>query len=73
MDYKEEYEEKVCNFKKYVKQTLDLMVDAYKWKMMAQSCDNEDVKQKYMEVSDNLFNLFMTEHNNIGAMFREEG
>ena len=36
MEY--EYEEEVCNFKKYAKQTLDLMVDAYKWKAMANDC-----------------------------------
>ena len=36
-----EYEEKVCEFKKYAKQTLDLMVDAYKWKAMAHECDDE--------------------------------
>ena len=65
-----EYEEKVCEFKKYAKQTLDLMVDAYKWKMMAQECDSEEMKQKYMTVSDTLFELFMTEHNNIGNMFK---
>ena len=65
------YEEKVCNFKRYVKQTLDLMVDAYKWKMMAKECDSEEMKAKYMQVSDTLFNMFMTEHNNIGAMFKE--
>lgn len=70
MEY--EYEEKICNFKRYVKQTLDLMVDAYKWKIMAKECDNEDVKAKYMQVSDMLFEMFMQEHNNIGAMFREE-
>ena len=28
----EEYEDKVCCFKKYAKQSLDLMIDAYKWK-----------------------------------------
>lgn len=67
-----EYEEKVCNFKRYAKQTLDLMVDAYKWKMMAKECDNEDMKAKYMAVSDTLFQMFMVEHNNIGAMFKEE-
>ena len=71
MRYDEEYEEMVCNFKKYAKQTLDLMVDAYKWKAMAKYCDDEKMKAKYMEVSDTLFNLFMTEHNNIGAMFKE--
>ncbi len=54
------------------KQTLDLMVDAYKWKTMAKHCDNEEMKTKYMQVSDTLFNLFMTEHNNIGSMFKEE-
>ena len=67
-----EYEEKVCEFKKYAKQTLDLMIDAYKWKCMAQECDDDTMKQKYMSVSDTLFDLFMAEHNNIGAMFKEK-
>lgn len=67
-----EYEEKACEFKKYAKQTLDLMVDAYKWKMMAEECDSEEMKQKYMSVSNTLFELFMVEHNNIGAMFKGE-
>ncbi len=67
-----EYEDKVCDFKKYAKQTLDLMVDAYKWKVMAKDCDDEEMKQKYMGVSNTLFDLFMVEHNNIGAMFKEE-
>lgn len=67
-----EYEEKVCEFKKYAKQTLDLMVDAYKWKTMAKECDDEEMRKKYMSVSDTLFSLFMEEHNNIGAMFKEE-
>lgn len=67
-----EYEDKVCDFKKYAKQTLDLMVDAYKWKVMAKECDDEEMKAKYMQVSDTLFQLFMVEHNNIGAMFKEE-
>ena len=67
-----EYEDKVCKFKNYAKQTLDLMVDAYKWKMMAKYCDDMEMKQKYMEVSNTLFNLFMIEHNNIGNMFKSE-
>ncbi|MEE3417808.1 MAG: hypothetical protein VZQ62_00545 [Methanosphaera sp.] len=70
MEYKEEYEEKVCEFKRYVKQTLDLMVDAYKWKMMAEYCDDETMKDKYMQVSDTLFSMFMVEHNNMGAIFK---
>ena len=69
MEY--EYEE-LCDFKKYVKHTIDLMVDAYKWKTMAKYCDDIDMKQKYMTVSDTLFNLFMTEHEAIGNMFKND-
>lgn len=70
MEY--EYEDKVCDFKKYAKQTLDLMIDAYRWKCMAKECDDEEMAQKYMVVSNTLFDLFMKEHANIGAMFKEE-
>ena len=66
-----EYEDKICEFKKYVKQTMDLMIDAYKWKVMAEDCDSEEIKQKYMMVSNTLFELFMVEHNNIGQMFKK--
>ena len=65
-------EEKICNFKMYAKQTLDLMVDAYKWKMMATECEDEEMKQKYMTVSNTLYDMFMIEHNNIGKMFKGE-
>ena len=68
----EKYEEKVCEFKKYAKQTLDLMIDAYKWKVMAEDCEDVEMRQKYMEVSNTLFEMFMKEHNNIGAMFKTE-
>lgn len=67
-----EYEDKVCDFKRYVKQTLDLLVDAYKWKIMSEECEDETMKQKYMTASNTLFDLFMVEHNNIGAMFKNE-
>ena len=60
-----EYEDKICEFKKYAKQTLDLMIDAYKWKIMAEECEDMEMKQKYMNVSDTLFDLFMKEHNAI--------
>lgn len=65
-----EYEDKVCEFKRYAKQTLDLMVDAYKWKVMAEYCDDEMMKEKYMKVSNTLFEMFMVEHNSIGEMFK---
>ena len=67
-----EYEDKICEFKKYIKQTMDLLEDAFKWKMMAKYCDDVNMRQKYMQVSDTLFNMFMVEHNNIGNKFREE-
>lgn len=68
----EEYEEKVHDFKRYVKQTVDLMVDAYKWKCMADHSESEAMKEKYMKVSNTLFDMFMVEHNNIGAMFKTQ-
>ena len=67
-----EYEEKVCEFKKYAKQTLDLMIDAFRWKEMAKECENENVKNKYQSVSDTLFSLFMEEHKNMQELFSKE-
>lgn len=68
-----EYEHKeICDFRNYAKQTLDLMVDAYKWKILARYCDNHEMRTKYMQVSETLMELFMEEHNRIGEMFREE-
>ena len=67
-----DYEDKVCDFKRYAKQTLDLMVDAYKWKVMANDCEEEEMRNKYMGVSNTLFELFMKEHTNIGNIFKEE-
>ena len=71
MEY-EKIEEKISEFDNYIKQTMDLLKDAYRWKTMAKHCDNEDMKAKYMQVSDTLFNLYMIEHNNIGSMFKDE-
>ena len=67
-----EYEEKVCEFKKYAKQTLDLMIDAFKWKMMAEECEDAEMKNKYMTVSNTLMDMFMKEHEAIGKMFKGE-
>lgn len=68
----EDYEDKVCWFKKYMKQSMDLMVDAFKWKMMAEYSDDEDMKMKYIQVSDTLYNMYVVEHNNIDNMFKKE-
>ena len=68
----ENIEEKICDFKKYAKQTLDLMVDAYKWKAMANDCEDQILKSKYINISNTLFDLFMNEHNELGKMFKED-
>lgn len=67
-----DYEEKICNFKDYVKQALDLMVDSYKWKVMAEHCDNETMKTKYLSISDTLYELFMNEHTEMIRMFKQD-
>ena len=72
MGYDHYEHEEVCEFKKYAKQTLDLMVDAYKWKIMAKHCESQEMQHKYNHVSETLMELFMEEHNNIGAMFKED-
>jgi len=63
--------EEVCEFKKYATQTLDLMIDAYKWKVMAEHCDNPEMRNKYKQISNTLMELFMEEHNHMHAMFKE--
>ena len=67
-----EYEDKIYSFKRYIKQTMDLLEDAFKWKMMAKYCDDESMTQKYMTVSNTLYQMFMTEFTNIDSMFKEE-
>lgn len=32
----------------------------------------EKMEEKYMQVSHTLFDMFMTEHNNIGNIFKEQ-
>ena len=41
-------------------------------KLNRQKEEIENMRQKYMQVSDTLFNMFMVEHNNIGTMFKEQ-
>lgn len=40
--------------------------------LMASECEDSVMHEKYMQVSNVLFDLFMTEHNNIGEMFRRD-
>lgn len=70
MEY-EKIQDKICQFEMYVKQSMDLLKDSYRWRVMAEECDDEEMKTKYMNVSNTLFELFMVEHNNIGDMFKK--
>ena len=68
----EEIEKNAHAFKTYVKQTMDLLSDAYKWKIMSEECDTEEMKNKYMSVSNALYGMFTVEYNNLEAMFKGE-
>ena len=72
MEHYEKMEEELCEFKKYLKMTMDLLVDAFKWLKLSEYADTEEDKAKYKNVSDTLFEMFMVEHNNIGAMFKNQ-
>lgn len=67
-----EWEDKVCEFKKYTKQTLDLMTDAFKWKMMAEYSEDDEMRNKYMVVANSLFDMYVKENNNIMNKYREQ-
>lgn len=71
MEHYEEMEEQLCEFKKYLKMTMDLLVDSYKWLKLSEYADGETDRAKYQQVSDTLFNMFMVEHNRIGEMFKK--
>ena len=70
MEHYEEMEEELCEFKKYLKMTMDLLVDSYKWLKLSHYADKQEDIDKYKQVSDTLYNMFLTEHNHIGEMFK---
>ena len=72
MEHYEEMEEELCEFKKYLKMTMDLLVDSYKWLKLSEYAEGNDDKAKYKQVSDTLYNMFLEEHNRIGKMFKGE-
>lgn len=70
MEHYEEMEEELCEFKKYLKMTMDLLVDSYKWLKLSEYADGEMDKSKYKQVSNTLFDMFMKEHDAIGQIFK---
>lgn len=71
MEHYEKMEEELCEFKKYLKMTMDLLQDAYKWYKLSEYADGDEDKMKYKQVSDTLYDMFMREHNAIGAKFKK--
>lgn len=71
MEHYEQMEEELCEFKKYLKMTMDLLVDSYKWLKLSEYADGEADRMKYKQVSDTLYEMFMVEHNAIGAKFKK--
>ena len=71
MEHYEEMEEQLCEFKKYLKLTMDLLVDSYKWLKLSEYADGIEDKEKYKQVSNTLYDMFMIEHNRVGEMFKK--
>lgn len=70
MESYEKMEQDMCEFKKYIKMTNDLLVDSYKWLRLSQYADDEISRSKYKQISDTLYDMFMEEHQHIGEMFK---
>lgn len=72
MEHYEEMEEELCEFKKYLKMTMDLLKDSYKWLKLSEYADGDEDKAKYKQVSDMLYQMFLVEHDRIGKKFKGE-
>ena len=70
MESYEKMEQDMCEFKKYIKMTNDLLVDSYKWLRLSQYADDEVSRSKYKQISDTLYDMFMEEHQHIEEMFK---
>lgn len=72
MDSYEKMEEEMHEFKKYLKMTNDLLCDSYKWKKLSEYAEDVDSKEKYKNISNTLYEMFMTEYQAISEMFKGE-
>ena len=72
MDSYEKMENEMHEFKKYLKMTMDLLCDSFKWLKLSEYAEDVDSKEKYKNISNTLYEMFMTEHQAIGEMFKGE-
>lgn len=68
-----EYEsEDVKCFEMSMKQTVDLLLDSYKWKKLSQCNKNPETQQKYRQISEMLYSTFLEEHKRIMDMYKKD-
>lgn len=72
MENYEKIENEIHSFKKYLKMTNDLLCDSYKWKKLSEYTDDSRSKEKFKNISNTLYSMFMEEHENIDNMFKGE-
>ena len=72
MDSYEKMEEEMHEFKKYLKMTMDLLCDSKKWDILSKYADDIDSKEKYKGIGNTLYEMFTTEYQAIGKMFKGE-
>ena len=66
----EHMEQDMCEFKKYIKMTNDLLVDSKKWDILSKYSENIEDKENYKKLSETLYNMFMEQHQKIMQMFK---
>lgn len=66
----EKMHEKSDCFKKSMMQTADLLVDSYKWKHLAECCEDANTREKYKHISSTLEELYREEHERIMQEYR---
>ena len=52
--------------------TNDLLCDSYKWKKLSEYTEDARSKEKFKNISNTLYSMFMEEHENIDNMFKGE-
>ena len=66
----ERMEQDMCEFKKYIKMTNDLLCDSKKWDILSKYSENIEDKENYKKLSETLYNMFMEQHQKIMQMFK---
>lgn len=63
--------DKISIFEKYTMQVNDLLVDAYKWKVIADHEESEEAKKRCMQISMALYDLYTEEQKHLENKMRQ--